>query len=75
MTLPLRPIVFALGLACCLGGAITCATAAPDAPQTFPSLSDGMILGGLVLVVLGAAGRKPRGRQMLDASSKRPPSA
>lgn len=75
MTLPMRPILFALGLACCLGGAITCATAAPDASPSFPSLSDGLILGGLALLVLGAAGRKPRGRQMLEgSSSKRPPS-
>jgi len=75
MTLPLRPIVFALGLACCLAGAITCATAAPDAAPSFPSLSDGLILGGLVLLVLGAASRKPRGRQMLGRrASERPPS-
>ena len=71
--MPLRPIVFALGLLCCVGGAVVCAAAAPDEAPTFPSLSDGLILGGLALVVLGVASRRPRGRQVLGP--RRPPRA
>jgi peptidoglycan/LPS O-acetylase OafA/YrhL len=64
-TMPARPRLFALGLLLCLAGAITCATAPANDPQAFPSRSDGLVLGGLLLVVLGVAGRDPRGRQLL----------
>ncbi|MCA9648675.1 MAG: hypothetical protein KC501_02125 [Myxococcales bacterium] len=69
--MPLRPIVFALGLLLCLAGVVTCATA--PSHVEFPTWSDGLIIGGLVLLVLGAAGRAPRGRQLLgrDASPRR----
>lgn len=63
--MPARPLVLVLGLLLCLAGAITCATAPAGQPQAFPSLSDGLVIGGLALVVLGVAGRQARGRQLL----------
>jgi hypothetical protein len=71
---PARPLVFAFGLVLCLAGAITCATAPAGDPQAFPSLSDGLVIGGFALVVLGVAGRDARGRQLLGrrGSSSRP---
>jgi hypothetical protein len=68
--MPARPLVFAVGLLLCLAGAITCATAPADDPQAFPSRSDGLVIGGLVLVVLGVAGRDPRGRQLLGRRAR-----
>lgn len=70
--MPARPRLFALGLLLCLAGAITCATAPANDPQAFPSRADGLVLGGLLLVVLGVAGRDPRGRQLLGRRSRSP---
>jgi peptidoglycan/LPS O-acetylase OafA/YrhL len=64
-SVPARPLVFVLGLLLCLAGAITCATAAANDPQAFPSLSDGLVIVGGMLVILGVAGRDARGRQLL----------
>jgi hypothetical protein len=72
-SVPARPLVFALGLLLCLVGAITCATAAASDPQTFPSRSDGLVIGGIALVVLGVAGRDARGRQLLGRPRPSPP--
>ncbi len=69
--MPARPILFVVGLVLCLGGAITCATAPANEPHEFPTRSDKAVIGGLVLVVLGTAGREARGRQMLGRRSKR----
>ena len=67
--MPARPLVFILGLLLCLAGAITCAVAPASEPHAFPSLSDGLVIGGLVLVVVGVAGRQARGRQLLGRRS------
>jgi peptidoglycan/LPS O-acetylase OafA/YrhL len=64
-SVPARPLVFALGLLLCLAGAITCATAAPGDPQEFPSIADGLVIVGGILVIFGVAGRDARGRQLL----------
>lgn len=68
-SMPARPLVFALGLLLCLAGAITCATAAPSDAQEFPSLSDGLVIVGGVLVIFGVAGREARARQLLGRRS------
>lgn len=68
--MPARPILFVVGLLLCLGGAITCATTPANEPHPFPSQADKMVIGGLVLVVLGVAGREARGRQMLGRRTK-----
>lgn len=73
--MPVRPLVFSLGLLLCLAGAITCATAPAGEPQAFPSLSDGLVIGGLALVVLGVAGREARGRQLLGRRASASPTA
>lgn len=71
-SVPARPLVLALGLLLCLAGAITCAVAPASDPQAFPSLSDGLVIGGLALVVLGVAGREARGRQLLGRRRSSP---
>jgi len=69
-----RPFVFALGLLMCLAGAITCAAASPDDPQSFPALADVLMPVGVILAMLGVAGRDPRGRQMLGRRPNAPAS-
>jgi len=81
VTVLVRPAAFVLGLLACIGGAITCVIAPAADTQAFPSLSDGLVFGGFALVIVGVAGRNPRGRQMLgpraapssDKSSDKPP--
>jgi peptidoglycan/LPS O-acetylase OafA/YrhL len=71
-SVPARPLVFALGLLLCLAGAITCATAAPNDAQEFPSLSDGLVIVGGLLVIFGVAGREARARQLLGRRRSTP---
>ncbi len=69
--MPARPLVFILGLLLCAAGVVTCATGAVDSLESFPTLADGLLLGGLLLTVLGVAGKAPRGRQMLGRRAPR----
>lgn len=68
--MPVRPVVFALGVLSCLAGAITCATVEADVVTSFPATSDVLILGGLVLTIFGVASRQPRARQRLGPRPK-----
>jgi peptidoglycan/LPS O-acetylase OafA/YrhL len=69
---PVRPLVFTLGLLSCLAGSILCATAPIDDPQAFPSLSDGLVIVGGVLAIVGVAGRDARARQLLGRNRRKP---
>lgn len=71
-SVPARPLVLVLGIVLCLAGAFTCATAAANDVQAFPSRSDLLVIGGLALVVLGVAGREARGRQLLGRRTASP---
>lgn len=64
----IAPLALLLGLVLVGAGVVTCVTAAPDDPMTFPSLEDALILGGIAVMALGAS----RQRLRADRSSTTP---
>ena len=57
----IAPWALALGLALVGAGVVTCVSAAPEDPRGFPAAEDGLIVGGLAVMALGASRRRLRG--------------
>lgn len=60
-----RQLALAVGLVLVVAGVVAFLDAPADDPRGFPAAEDLLILGGLVLTIVGVAGRAPRGRQAL----------
>ncbi|MEZ4452598.1 MAG: hypothetical protein R3B09_24275 [Nannocystaceae bacterium] len=52
-----------VGLALAAAGVVTCVTAAPNDPRSFPALEDLLILGGVAVLALSARREPVRARQ------------
>ncbi len=51
----IAPLALVIGLLLVGAGTVTCITAPPDDPRTFPTVDDALILGGLLVMIVGTS--------------------